>query len=522
VNRRLSAALVVSLVILCGELATARAAEGWEDPARFSENPGWLSPFLSDVAVGGEEVRVVWVSQSESLFEFHDGVAESSDAGRTFVTTEIPGSSGSAFVSPVVVANAQGGFVYLWMRYDSSSHPEVLATVESSASGFEAASTLYRSATYFDMGTSLMLTPGPGGEILAAYALPTSLQSSLSVDGGLSWSAAQPPLPSAPVSVWPGGASYAAGQYILLYAFFDGVNGTAELWLAHNERPATSPWQRTSIPDPGRVWQPTLAVAPNGTVVALWEEANSGGWLWSFSLPPYDSFTPPASPPFLRDAVIPYSVHIGVDPFGALHAVWLGGDAVTRTVGQDVQYARSTEDWRWSEPPVMLANSPGFSFSSPLLGIDERGVASVVWGGGDSLGRVIGYMTRQSPPWVTQDFPPGRIVTDPFVVHGTTEANATAQVRIDDGSWSNASGGHVWTYRVDTTGMKVGNHDFEIRACNDRGVCSEAKVVPFGVASSAILFMTIGLAAVVPIIVLGLGYRVLRRRRSKAPPMGNA
>src|SRR3990172_6631642 len=193
---------------------------------------------------------------------------------------------------------------------------------------------------------------------------------------------------------------------------------------------------------------------------------------------------------------------------GEIHAAWTTADSPSAG-GTSVKYARSSETWEWLETPETLGEGeiPGLA-----LGVGPYGTVFVSWAQGPGT-TWQAFLRRSAFPGITvTGDPAGQVLSEPFVLRGTVESGSVAQVRIDSGEWTNATGGPAWAFTVDPSKMAVGEHTLAVRACRTNfDECSSPRESAFKTSSAPVAVVSIAIAIVATAALLVVAFWYSRR-----------
>jgi hypothetical protein len=142
------------------------------------------------------------------------------------------------------------------------------------------------------------------------------------------------------------------------------------------------------------MWRPSLAVAPNGTLLLVYE--TMAGIRAVTASSPYISFSPL---PSFRTAIggnLPVDPRVAFSRDGRLHVAWLDGATGNQTSGYMVMYTSSGGSLTEFPPPVRLDDGPStMGKVGPELAFGGDGRVFVAWGASpDESLNLVPYVAR--------------------------------------------------------------------------------------------------------------------------------
>ena len=499
-------AVLVVLVLLFPGL-TPPAAAGWLGPVRLDTVP---ESYPQDLAVDGSEIRVTMSLESGAT---NSGtVARSSDSGETWVVEPLSARSWQ-WIGPFVEPRRQGGFLYVTAGYG------LHATVEEPDGTLRTPVEVQGPDEYAELEA---LVAGPLGQFLILYTesvydpllflTRNELHGRLSEDGGSSWSSMPPPLGNeSGVELLATAAD--SDRYYLLFSRPRAANESFELVLATSSEPRNVPWNLTEPIFARAPFTPMGSMAASGgkVFVTWWDEA---GWHWSSAAAPFIGFDTPSAIEFLAPDGLSVGLRLNAGPSGDLYGSW----QERRSGGVVPVAARLTRNGTIGGPLMSPSITPVSWAYRILHAADSRGHFHVVWGylleSEFWQGVGVSYARTGFPALLQVSWPTGPI-SAPFVLRGSSEDADHVQVRIDGGPWRNATGSFAWEFPLDPSTLAIGDHQVEVRACEEADTCSAPVPATVRVASLPLAIAAIGLvAAAVVFLVLGIR-RALAAKRKK-------
>jgi hypothetical protein len=345
----------------------------------------WSTPVDLSAAGGDAYSPQISVDSSGTVFaiwEFDDGIVESrvqtsssTDGGATWSTPVDLSAAGGVANSPQISVDSSGTAIAIWIRFDGIN---AFVQSRSSTDGGETWLTPVNnlSAAGGD-AYSPQISVDSSGTVFAIWnrsvgggSIP---QSSSSVNGGVTW--------STPVDLSaPGGLAYnpqisvdSSGTVFAIWVRSDSGNFLLQTSSSVN---GGVTWSTPVDPSPvsGSKDSPQISVDSSGNVFAIWSRYDDSNWIVQSSSSG-DGGVTWSTPVDLSEAGgNTSSPRISVDSSGTAIASWVRYD----NVDSIVQSSSSGDGGVTWSTPVDLSAAGGSSFF-PQVSVDSSGTAIAIW-----------------------------------------------------------------------------------------------------------------------------------------------
>lgn len=384
---RTALAVIVAAVLTVALATPAHAADGTWGPAIDLSGVGVSASYPQIVTAADGSIVAIWSGD--------DGggrvaqIARSADAGSTWSAPLTISGTDASFL-PQIALSDDGTITATWAR-----------------NGIVQASSSYDNGVTWSVPIDVSAAGGSpsnpqifadGGTTAIAWELRvgmnTVVQSSASVDSGVSWSA--PVTLSVPAQVVDSNdVVVAADGTIFVTWTFDDFSGRRVQISRSTDDGATFSAPVDLSAAAGGAFNPRMAVAPNGTVIVTWQRYGvvssvietsrsvDGGATWS----------PPVT--LSVDGVDSYNARIAIAPDGTIAVAWERGNGGVERI---VQVATSTDSGASFGAPVDLS-AVGVYSDVPAIAAAPDGTFTVAWERDIAGGSVVEVSTLVGATW---------------------------------------------------------------------------------------------------------------------------
>ncbi len=370
--------ILLATALVLSSFPSSALAGSWSTPVNISEN-GLAAQDVQLAVHSDGLVTAVWLRRD---IDNKSRVQSSTSlSGGPWTTPENISLAGGQAEAPQIVVDSNGRATAVWSRHDGSN-PIIQASTRPNGGTW---STPVNLSLVGYSSYDPQLTVDATGLVFAVWERELGalkvVESSISLNGG----------PWSPHSTLSGAGNSYNPQVVVdstgrATAIWEGFVGSDDAIIS-STRPSGGPWSSAvPVSEPGgNVSPPQLAVAPDGTVTAVWgrnngvdeilqssTSLNGGPWSAPVNVSALDDDTGGAQ--------------VIVDNNGRATAVWESNSFDDAFVKSSTRQSGGT----WSTP-VALSPEHGYD---PQLTVDGNGLVTVVWEGDDGVDRP-GPQTRQ-------------------------------------------------------------------------------------------------------------------------------